>query len=123
MSTLVHTGSKTSNNLNDILVGRYYGSCGERQGKAPLFRFPHQLFSFSKRGQSAFSHSGEYFIMVQNLLDDRTVDYEKYIRQIDPMVPKSFLRSIISKITVDDGKVSSIEFKNGIIHTFSYKQA
>lgn len=61
--------------------------------------------------------------MVQNLLDDRTVDYEKYIRQIDPMVPKSFLRSIISKITVDDGKVSSIEFKNGMIHTFSYKQA
>ena len=70
-----------------------------------------------------FIEKASYFIMVQNLLDDRTVDYEKYIRQIDPMVPRSFLRSIISKITVDDGKVSSIEFKNGMIHTFSYSQA
>lgn len=61
--------------------------------------------------------------MVQKLLDDRTVDYEKYIRSIDPMVPRAFLRSVISKITVEDGRVASIEFKNGMIHTFSYKQA
>ena len=70
-----------------------------------------------------FIEKASYFIMVQKLLDDRTVDYEKYIRRIDPMVPRAFLRSVISKITVEDGRVASIEFKNGMIHTFSYKQA
>ena len=70
-----------------------------------------------------FIEKASYFIMVQKLLDDRTVDYEKYIRRIDPMVPRAFLRSVISKITVEDGRVASIEFKNGMVHTFSYKQA
>lgn len=63
-----------------------------------------------------------YFIMMQKLMDDRTVDYEKYIRQIDQSVPRAFIRSIISSIVVNDGKVLSIEFKNGMIHTFTYKQ-
>ena len=70
-----------------------------------------------------FIEKASYFIMVQKLLDDRTVDYEKYIRRIDPMVPRAFLRSVISRIFVEDGRVSSIEFKNGMVHTFSYKQA
>lgn len=70
-----------------------------------------------------FIEKASYFIMVQKLLDDRTVDYEKYIRRIDPMVPRAFLRSVISRISVEDGRVSSIEFKNGMVHTFSYKQA
>ena len=70
-----------------------------------------------------FIEKASYFIMVQKLLDDRTVDYEKYIRRIDPMVPRAFLRSVVSKITVADGRVESIEFKNGMTHTFSYKQA
>ena len=70
-----------------------------------------------------FIEKASYFIMVQKLLDDRTVDYEKYIRRIDPMVPRAFLRSVISKITVTDGRVTAIEFKNGMTHTFSYKQA
>lgn len=60
--------------------------------------------------------------MMQKLMDDRTVDYEKYIRQIDQSVPRAFIRSIISSIVVNDGKVLSIEFKNGMIHTFAYKQ-
>ncbi len=68
-----------------------------------------------------FIEKASYFIMVQKLLDDRIVDYEKYIRKIDPMVPRAFLRSIIKKITVTGGRVSSIEFKNGSIHTFYYK--
>lgn len=70
-----------------------------------------------------FIEKASYFIMVQKLLDDRTVDYEKYIRRIDPMVPRAFLRSVVSRIIVEDGRVRSIVFKNGMTHTFSYKQA
>lgn len=39
------------------------------------------------------------------------------------MVPRAFLRSVISKIAVTDVRVTAIEFKNGMTHTFSYKQA
>lgn len=56
-----------------------------------------------------FIEKASYFIMVQKLLDDRTVDYKKYIRRIDPMVPRAFLRSVISKITVEDDRLTSPE--------------
>lgn len=67
-----------------------------------------------------FVEKASYFIMVQKLLEDRTVDYEKYIRSIDPAIPRSFLRTIIEAIYVDDGLISKIEFKNGMVHTFTY---
>lgn len=59
--------------------------------------------------------------MVQKLLDDRYVDYEKYIRSIDPSIPRSFIRSIIETVHTTDGRVTSIVFKNGMTHTFTYK--
>lgn len=62
-----------------------------------------------------------YFIMVSKLLEDRYVDYEKYIRQIDPSIPRSFIRSIIEYIEVVDGKISTIMFKNGMKHSFVYE--
>lgn len=68
-----------------------------------------------------FIQKAAYFIMVEKLLDDRYVDYEKYIRRIDPSVPRNFLQNIIEQIEIDDGKVVSISFKNGMTHKFSYK--
>ena len=68
-----------------------------------------------------FIQKAAYFIMVEKLLDDRYVDYEKYIRAIDPAVPKSFLASVIDHIDADDGRVTAITFKNGIEHRFTYK--
>lgn len=68
-----------------------------------------------------FIQKAAYFIMVEKLLDDRYVDYEKYIRRIDPSVPRNFLQNIIEQIEIDDGRVVSISFKNGMTHNFSYK--
>lgn len=68
-----------------------------------------------------FIQKAAYFIMVEKLLDDRYVDYEKYIRRIDPSVPRNFLQNIIEQIEIDDGRVISISFKNGMTHKFSYK--
>lgn len=62
-----------------------------------------------------------YFIMFEQLVQDSYIDYEKYIRTIDPAVPKSFLASIIDRIDVDDGRVTAITFKNSITHNFTYK--
>ena len=68
-----------------------------------------------------FIEKASYFIMVQQLLDERYVDYEKYIRQIDPSIPRSFIKSIIDEIHTTDGRVTSIVFKNGMTHRFTYK--
>ena len=68
-----------------------------------------------------FIQKAAYFIMVEKLLDDRYVDYEKYIRRIDPSVPRNFLQNIIERIEIDDGIVVSISCKNGMTHKFSYK--
>lgn len=68
-----------------------------------------------------FVEKASYFIMVSKLLDDRTVDYEKYIRTADPAIAKSFIRTVINEIHVSDGRVVKIVFKNGMTHTFTYK--
>lgn len=68
-----------------------------------------------------FIQKAGYFIMVEKLLDDRYVDYEKYIRRIDPSIPRNFLNNVINQIVVDDGRVTSISFKNGMTHRFIYK--
>lgn len=68
-----------------------------------------------------FIEKASYFIMVQKLLGDRYVDYEKYIRQIDQSIPRAFIKSIIESIQVTDGRVTAITFKNGMTHTFLYK--
>lgn len=68
-----------------------------------------------------FIEKASYFIMVQKMLDDRYVDYEKYIRQIDPSIPRSFIKSIIEDIRTTNGRVTSIVFKNGMVHSFTYK--
>lgn len=62
-----------------------------------------------------------YFIMVEKLLDERYIDYEKYIRNIDASIPRNFIKNIIKYITVTDGRVTKIAFKNGMEHEFTYK--
>lgn len=68
-----------------------------------------------------FLDQASYFIMVEKLLDDKEIDYEKYIRGIEPEIPRSFIQKIISQIELADSHVSSITFSNGIITRFSYK--
>lgn len=67
-----------------------------------------------------FIQKASYFIMVRNLLDDRYIDYEKYIRKIDPIIPRNFLTTIIQKIEISNGRVVSITFKNNMTHRFIY---
>lgn len=67
-----------------------------------------------------FIRRASYYIMTEKLVEDRYIDYEKYIRTIDPSVPKNFLASVIDRIDVDDSRVASITFKNGIEHRFLY---
>lgn len=68
-----------------------------------------------------FLQKASYFVMVENLLNERYVDYEKYIRNIEPSIARNFIVSVVSSISVENGRVKSITFKNGLTHTFIYK--
>lgn len=68
-----------------------------------------------------FLAKASYFIMAQQLQDKRFVDYEKFIRKIDPQIVKDFINSVVQNFCIKDGRIVSILFKNGIEHQFFYK--
>ena len=86
-----------------------------------------RLSEIQGRGEDAevtsdsFIMKASYYIMANKLIEGGYIDYEKYIRRIDPSVPRNFLQNIIERIEIDDGRVVSISFKNGMTHKFSYK--
>jgi DNA invertase Pin-like site-specific DNA recombinase len=67
-----------------------------------------------------FIQQASYFIMSQQLLTKRYIDFETLARKIDTKIIKNFVNSIIKKIVILDGKIVSISFKNGIKHDFLY---
>lgn len=68
-----------------------------------------------------FMAKASYFIMSQQLVTKRYVNFDTLIRKIDPKVIKEFVNSVIKKIVILDGRITSIFFKNGIEHKFLYK--
>ncbi len=70
-----------------------------------------------------FMAKASVFIMTHQLQGKRFIDFEKMVRKIDPQVIKEFVRSIIQKIVIKDGRVLSIRFKNGLEHKFLYKDS
>lgn len=68
-----------------------------------------------------FMAKAGYFILTQQLQDKRFVDYEKFIRKIDPQIVKDFLNSVVSNFCIKNGLTTSILFKNGLEIKFSYK--
>lgn len=79
-----------------------------------------QLASSLSISDEEFVAKASYFIMAQQLNDKRYVDYEKFIRKIDPQIVKDFINSVISNFCIKDGRVRSVLFKNGIEHQFYY---
>lgn len=69
-----------------------------------------------------FMAKASYFILTQQLQDKRYVDYEKFIRKIDPKIVKDFMGSIVQNFCIKNGLTTSILFKNGLELRFSYKQ-
>ena len=70
----------------------------------------------------AFMQKASQFILTQ-LLDKRYVNYERFIRKIDPKIVKDFLNETVSNFCIKDGLTTSILLKNGIELRFSYKTA
>lgn len=87
-----------------------------------LSKYADEGDDFGPLADDEFIEKASYFIMVSKLLDDTYVDYEKYIRHIDPSIPRSFIRSVVESVEATNGKITAITFKNGIKHVFTYKK-
>ena len=71
---------------------------------------------------SNFIKKASFYIMANKLIDDYYVDYESFVKSVDPDTLRGFITSVVSRIVATDGKIMSIKFKNGVTHQFTYKQ-
>lgn len=70
----------------------------------------------------SFIEKASYFIMVEHLLNGDCNDPGSFIRDVDLSVVKSFLTTIIRKIVILDGQISSVTFRNGLLLDFCYRK-
>lgn len=69
-----------------------------------------------------FIKRASQFIITQKLTDRNYINYKRLAMSVDAEVLQSFVRSVIDSIIMDAGRVKQIIFKNGLSHTFVYKQ-
>ena len=62
------------------------------------------------------------FILSQKLTDRNYISFQPLSATVSPEVLDSFLSSIIDNIVFKDGAVNSITFRNGLSHTFIYRE-
>ena len=68
-----------------------------------------------------FVQRASEFIISQNLSGRNYVNYKRLASSVDADVLKTFLLGIIDSISVMDGRICSIVFKNGLSHSFIYR--
>lgn len=76
----------------------------------------------SSEDSADFLKRASYYIMVNKLVEDSSIDYEKFARALDPHAIRDFVLSIVQEIEAIDGRISSITFRNGTVHKFKYKE-
>lgn len=71
--------------------------------------------------EKEFERKGSYLVMTSKLMGGFSDNPMKYIRSTEPSVTKSFLNTVLESVSVVNGDVTEIAFKNGITHRFLYK--
>ena len=105
----------------DYLVERKQLMDALEEKDAQLEELEAEVASSITMSDEEFMAKASYFILSQQLQDKRFVDYEKFIRKIDPQIVKDFLNSVVTNFCIKNGLTTSILFKNGLEVQFSYK--
>ena len=105
----------------DYLVERKQLMDALEEKDARLEELEAEVASSITMSDEEFMAKASYFILSQQLQDKRFVDYEKFIRKIDPQILKDFLNSVVTNFCIKNGLTASILFKNGLEVQFSYK--
>lgn len=75
----------------------------------------------SRRDYAFFDQVGDYLIREQ-LLSTATVDWDEFASHVKNKNLQEFFRTVIYRIVTYQGKILSIEFKNGVQHRFIYRE-
>ncbi len=70
----------------------------------------------------AFLASASSFLLAHKLRTSSHIDYSEFAPTVTHEILRDFVDLVIDNITVSDSRVASIKFKNGITHTFLYKE-
>ena len=76
---------------------------------------------FLEMSDEEFIKNASYFILAHELQNQRTLNYQKLLKTLDPKILQQFIHSLVENFCIKNGKVISILFKNGIEHKFLYK--
>lgn len=68
-----------------------------------------------------FIDYAQHFLITKEMQQARQVDYRELSEIVGREALSDFMHTIIDNIVVNDKRVQSITFKNGITHTFAYK--
>lgn len=69
-----------------------------------------------------FVQRASEFIIAQNLSGRSYINYKRLAMSVDAEVLKTFIQGIIDNISVMDGRIQSIVFKNGLSHSFTFRE-
>ncbi|EHI98002.1 Resolvase domain containing protein [Clostridium sp. DL-VIII] len=69
----------------------------------------------------SFLNKAGNFLIHNELSNKKNIDYRELLQTIDISLIKDFVNTVINKIEINDKKVYSITFSNGITHRFLYK--
>lgn len=68
-----------------------------------------------------FLRQASTFIITQKLADWKYIYFENLAEHTDPEILKSFFASILDSVTMQEGRVETVVFRNGLSHTFTYR--
>ena len=69
---------------------------------------------------SEFLRKASEFVISQQLASRNYISYERLARTVDVNITREFIVGTIEQITVRDGHIESILFRNGLYHKFIY---
>lgn len=68
-----------------------------------------------------FLQRASEFIIAQKLTDRNYINYKRLALSVDAEVLKTFIQSVVDSIIMDAGRVKQLIFKNGLSHTFIFR--
>jgi len=70
-----------------------------------------------------FLEKASQFILSQQLANRNYISFNRLLLELDHSVLRNFFLSVIDRITITNGKVSNITFRNGLSHSFILKES
>ena len=67
-----------------------------------------------------FIKQASHLLIQKELKDKKYIYYKDLASSVDPEILKTYMNTILDTVYVEDGKVTSITFKNGLTHRFIY---